>query len=76
MDSLTIRLWISLSGLLFSISFLALWALLGSRASGSGVLESPALVARLDDVAMVREPVKQGRGHLGVAEHAVSIPRR
>lgn len=39
--------------------------------SGSGaVLEPPALVAGLDDVAVVRQAVEQGRGHLGVAEHA------
>jgi hypothetical protein len=29
-----------------------------------------ALVARLHDVAVVREPVQQRRGHLRVAEHA------
>ena len=32
--------------------------------------EAPALVAGLDDVAVVREPVEQRRGHLGVAEDA------
>ena len=45
--------------------------LVAGRASGSGaVLEAPALVAGLDDVAMVGETVEQGHGHLGVAEHA------
>ena len=32
--------------------------------------EAVGLVARLDDVAVVREPVQQRRGHLRVAEHA------
>ena len=37
---------------------------------GSGsVLEAPALVAGLDDVAVVGDPVEHGRGHLGIAEH-------
>ena len=46
----------------------------GNRAAwtagaGSGsVLEAPALVAGLDDLAMVGQTVEQGRGHLGVAE--------
>ena len=34
------------------------------------MLESPALIARLYDVAVVREAVEQRRGHLGVAEDA------
>ena len=34
------------------------------------VLEAPALVAGLDDVAMMGQPIEQGRGHLGVAEDA------
>lgn len=43
-------------------------------ASGA-VLEAPALVAGLDDLAMVGEPVEQRRGHLGVAgEHAWPFP--
>jgi hypothetical protein len=33
------------------------------------VLEAPAVVAGLDDVAVMGEAVQQGRGHLGVAEH-------
>ena len=37
-------------------------------ASGA-VLEAPALVAGLDDFAMVGEPVEQRGRHLGVAEH-------
>ena len=32
--------------------------------------KSPAVVARLDDVAMVSQAVEQCGGHLGVAEHA------
>ena len=35
--------------------------------SGS-VLEAPALVAGLDDVAVVGEPVEESGGHLGIAE--------
>lgn len=35
--------------------------------------DSAALVARLHDVAVVREPVKQRRGHLGVAEHGAPL---
>jgi len=42
---------------------------------GSGaVLEAPAVVAGLDDLAMVREAVEQRRGHLGVAEHGGPPP--
>ena len=38
---------------------------------GSGaVLEAPALVAGLDDVAVMGEAVEERRGHLGVAEDA------
>ena len=33
------------------------------------VAEPPALVARLDNVAMVCQAVEQGAGHAGVAEH-------
>ena len=41
------------------------------RFDGSGaVLEAPALVAGLDDVAVMGQPVEQRGGHLGVAEHA------
>jgi len=32
--------------------------------------ESPAVVAGLDDVAVMGQPVEQRGGHLGVAEHA------
>jgi catechol 2,3-dioxygenase-like lactoylglutathione lyase family enzyme len=32
--------------------------------------EPEAVVAGLQDVAVVREPVEQGGGHLGIAEHA------
>ena len=44
-------------------------------ASGRGlrsepVLEPPALVAGLDDIAVVGQAIEQRRGHLGVAEHA------
>ena len=46
----------------------------GNRAAGTAgarsgaVLEAPALVAGLDDLAMMGETVEQGGGHLGVAE--------
>src|SRR5690554_4215857 len=43
----------------------------GGGAVGSGaVLEAPALVAGLDDVAVVGEPVEERGRHLGVAEDA------
>ena len=32
--------------------------------------ESPAVVAGLDNVAVVGQPVEQRGGHLGIAEHA------
>ena len=42
-----------------------------ARAEGSGaVLEAPAFVAGLDDVAVVGEAIEERGGHLGVAEHA------
>ena len=33
-------------------------------------LEAPAVIACLDDVAVVGQPIKQSGGHLGIAEHA------
>jgi hypothetical protein len=39
------------------------------------VLEAPALVAGLDDVAVVREPIEQRSGHFGVVEHARHSPK-
>jgi hypothetical protein len=36
-------------------------------ASGS-VLEAPAVVAGLEDLAVMSEPVEECRGHLGIAE--------
>ena len=38
------------------------------RVGSGAVLEAPALVAGLDDVAVVGEAIEQRRGHLGVAE--------
>ena len=41
----------------------------GTAGGGSGaVLEAPALVAGLDDLAVVGQAVEQRGGHLGVAE--------
>ena len=41
----------------------------GRPVAGSGaVLEAPALVAGLDDLAVVGETIEQGGGHLGIAE--------
>ena len=40
------------------------------------VPEPVGLVSRLDDVAMVGQPVEQGRGHLGVTEHARPLRKR
>jgi len=47
----------------------------GSETSAGGVIvlsafEPPAIVAGLDDVAVMGQPVEQRGGHLGVAEHA------
>ena len=36
----------------------------------TAVLEAPTVVAGLNDLAMVGQPVEQRGGHLGVAEHA------
>ena len=33
-------------------------------------LEAPAVIAGLDDVAVVGQPIEQSGGHLGIAEHA------
>ena len=40
------------------------------RVWSGAVFEAPALVAGLDDVAVVGEPVEERGGHLGVAEDA------
>ena len=53
------------------VSLLAHW---GNRAAGTAgirsgaVLEAPAFVAGLDDLAMMGEAIEQRRGHLGIAE--------
>src|ERR1700760_2596138 len=50
---------------------------LGHAESGSGaVLEAPALVAGLDDVAMMCQAVEQRGRHLGVAKHARPFAKR
>ena len=38
--------------------------------SSGAVFEAPAVVAGLDDVAVMREAVEQGRGHFGIADDA------
>jgi hypothetical protein len=44
---------------------------------GSGaVFEAPALVAGLEDLAMVREPVQERGRHLGIAEDARPFAER
>ncbi len=45
-------------------------------AAGSGSLEPEAVVSGLRDVAMMSEPVEQGRGHPGIAEHAARSLRK
>jgi hypothetical protein len=40
------------------------------RGSGA-VLEAPALVAGLDDFAVINQPVEERRRHLGIAEDAL-----
>ena len=42
----------------------------GQAGGSAAVLEAPAVVAGLDDVAVMGEPVEQGGRHLGVAEDA------
>ena len=37
--------------------------------------EAPTFVPGLDDIAVVSEPVEQGRGHFGVPEHVSAIRR-
>ena len=36
---------------------------------GTAVLEAMGFVARLNDVAVVRQPIQQRRGEFGIAEH-------
>src|SRR5438105_15808289 len=43
-------------------------AIRGPSGTSGSVFESPALVAGFEYVAVVREAVEQGRGHLGVGE--------
>src|SRR5271155_2796899 len=40
------------------------------RQRSGAVLEAPALVPGLDDVAVMGEAIEERRGHLGIAEHA------
>src|SRR5208282_4289168 len=40
------------------------------RQRSGAVLEAPALVAGLDDVAVMGEAIEERGGHLGIAEHA------
>ena len=35
----------------------------------NAVFESPAIVAGLDDLTMMGEPIEESGGHLGIAEH-------
>ena len=42
----------------------------GDVGRSGAVLEAPAIVSSLDDVAMVGKAIEQRRGHLGIAEHA------
>ncbi len=52
-----------------ALAAIEFFSCLGLVVSGA-VLEAPALVAGLDDVAMVGQPIQQRRGHPGVAEDA------
>ena len=50
---------------------LALFSCLDPRLGGGRTVpETERLVAGLHDMAVMRQPVEQRRGHLGVAEHA------
>src|SRR3546814_3277272 len=42
----------------------------------SAVFEAPAIVARLDDIAVVGDAVEQRRGHLGIAEDGGPLAER
>ena len=44
--------------------------MLRCEARSGAILEAPALVAGLDDLTVVGEPIEESGGHLGVAEHA------
>ena len=37
--------------------------------------EAPGLIARLHDVAMMSQPIKQRRGHLGIPKHAAPFAK-
>ena len=41
----------------------------GWAARSAAVFEAPAVVAGLEDVAVMRQAIEQGGGHLGVAEY-------
>jgi hypothetical protein len=41
-----------------------------SHGPSGAIFEAPAFVAGFDDIAVVREAIEQGRGHLGIAEDA------
>lgn len=42
----------------------------------AAVFEAPAIVARLDDIAVVGDAVEQRRGHLGIAEDGGPLAER
>ena len=42
---------------------------------GTALQEAVALVAGLHEVAMMGQPVEQGRGHLGVSEYGRPLRR-
>ena len=42
----------------------------------AALLEAEAVIAGLDDVAAVREPIEERRSHLRIPEHAAPLPER
>ena len=61
-----IRLWISLAARCFAPFRFELFT---PQADRLRVLETPTLIARLHNVAVMSEPVQQCRCHLGVAKY-------
>jgi len=46
------------------------------RRGSVSVLEAPAVIAGLDDVAMMGDAIEESGGHFGIAEHGWPFPER
>src|SRR3546814_3897055 len=52
-------------------------SLFGSqRGRSAAVFEAPAVIAGLDDIAMMSDAIEERGGHLGIAEHGWPLPER